>query len=345
MKRFIFLLLQFLLITGVAVARDEYTKLIRKEFPVNADAQLVIDNKFGKVHCNNWDKNVISIEVKITLTAGSESSATKALEKVNIAMSGTPSQVIATTQITDGGFSGRTQVDIDYTVNMPATVAVDLTNKFGDIFINEVTGKSRITLSYGNLDVNKLDNSDNLLEINFGKANIRSIKGAVVTLKYSELDLGYAGSLRLDSKYSDLDADRIIAMTGTFEGGKLNVETNTALDSKSRFSDLNITRIEKTLNLDIQYGSCDVDEVPADFTSITIKNKYANVSVGINEGASYLLDASLKFCEIDFPEEKADITQRIITNTSKSYRGTVGTTANPVAKVNVVSEFGNIDLK
>jgi len=91
----------------------------------------------------------------------------------------------------------------NYTINFPQSMSIDLTNKFGDIYINEVSGKARINLSYGSLDVNKLNNSDNLIDLKFcNSAKVRSIQGAVVNLKYSTLDIDYAGSLRLDSKYS-----------------------------------------------------------------------------------------------------------------------------------------------
>jgi hypothetical protein len=48
-------------------ARDEYTKVIKKEFTVNPDAQITIENSFGSVHCNNWDKDIVQIEVVITV--------------------------------------------------------------------------------------------------------------------------------------------------------------------------------------------------------------------------------------------------------------------------------------
>lgn len=335
----------FFTIINIAAAHDEFTKVIKKEFTVNPDAQLIIDNSFGKVHCNNWDKNIIQIEVVITVETSDEKSANQMFNKITININGSPGLVEARTIIQDGGFKGRNRVNIDYTVNMPTTINLDLSNKFGDIFINELGGKGKINLGYGNLEANKFSNPDNLIDIKFSKANIKSIKGAVVNLKYSELELGYAGSLRLDSKYSNLDADKIISLSVNFEGGKLNMENSSVIESKSKFSDLNITRLEKSLSLDIQYGSCDIHEMPAGFTSINIRNKYGNVNIGLPANANYALDAELKFCELDFPEEKANITQRIITNTSKSYKANVGKEVTPTSKIFIRSEFGNVSLE
>jgi len=332
-------------IVNSANALDEYTKVIKKEFAVNPDAQLSIDNSFGDVHCNNWDKNIVQIEVAIRVDAPDENSATKIFDKIIININGSSSQVEAKTIIPDGGFKGRSRVKIDYTINMPTTINLDLANKFGDIYINELGGKGKINLGYGNMEAGKFLNSDNLLDIKFSNININSIKGAVVNLKYSKMDIGYAGSLRLDSKYSDLEADKIISMVVNFEGGKIDLENGSVIDGKSKFSDINITRLEQSLSLDIQYGNCDIDEMPADFTSISIKNKYGNVDIGLPSTANYTLDAELKFCELDFPEEKANISRRIITNTSKSYIANVGKETTPASKVLIRSEFGNVSLE
>ncbi|MCX6249915.1 MAG: hypothetical protein NTX61_04100 [Bacteroidetes bacterium] len=325
-------------------ARDEFSRTVKKEYTVNPDAKLILANRFGDVHINNWDKNMVSIEIKVTVEASSEQAAAKILDKISISSEGTPSLVEVKTLL-DGDFHGKNRLHIDYTVSVPVGINLDLTDKFGDIFINELSGSGKITVGYGNLEINKLNNSDNLLNIEFSKADIKSIKGAVVNLKYSELKLDYAGSLMLDSKYSDIEADKVISLSGSYEGGKLTMENSTAFDSKSKFSDIDITRIEKSLNLNIQYGNCEVKEMPADFSNINIHNKYANVSIGISKEASYELNADLKFCDLDFPEDKANISLKSITTTTKEYHAKVGKVSNPPARVSIHSEYGNVSLE
>ena len=342
-----FFILVFIFLLGIkgVKAHDEYTKVIKREFAVNPDANLTVSNRFGKVHCANWEKNSISFEVTITVTAADEKDAEKKFNQILIDFTDTPASVIANTNVQKSRNSNEGGFSIDYMINMPVTISLDLTNKFGDIYINEIQGKSRISLGYGNLEAKKLGNSDNLLEIKFSKARINWIKGAVVTLKYSEMTLDYAGSLRLDSKFSNLDAEKIIALNVVFEGGKLNMENSSAVDSRSKFSDIDIQRIEQSLNLDIQYGSCEIHEMPVDFTSVNIRNKYGDVSIGLSELAKYSLEADLKFCDLEFPSDKARFSFRSTTATENIYKGTIGGTESPTAKVNVHSEFGNVRLK
>ena len=339
------LLLIFILFPGRVSAHDDYTKVIKKEYTVNPNAQVILENKFGQIHCNNWDKNMVSIEIRITVTASSLEKANKLLDLVNIASEGSPSKVETRTVFDKEGFSGNSKVNVDYTVNMPATVELNLTNNFGDVFLNELSGKGNFNIAYGNVEINKLMNSNNVIDIKFGKGDIHYITGAMVALKYSELKVEYAGSLYVDSKFSNLEGNKIISLSMGFEGGKVDVENSSVVTGTSKFSDLSFSHLDKKIDLDIQYGNCDIDQIAADFTLVSVRNKYGSVTVNIPSGSSYRLDAELKFCDLDFPDDQANFTQKIIGNTSKSYRAIVGKNPNPEAKVIVRSEFGNVSLE
>ncbi|MCX6285671.1 MAG: DUF4097 family beta strand repeat-containing protein [Bacteroidetes bacterium] len=341
-----------ILLVGLAIGMkgasiNEYTRVIKKEFSVSPDAQLTISNKFGGIHCSNWDKNVVGIEVKVVVDATNDNTAAKMLEKINVNFNSTTSLVEVTTVFDEMNTSGRNRFQVDYTINLPSSMSLDLSNKFGDIYINEASGKTRINLSYGSLDVNKLNNSDNLIDLKFcNSAKVRSIKGAVINLKYSTLDIDYAGSLRLDSKFSNLNANKIIALNVSFEGGAVDIKNSSTIESRSKFSDMDIERIEQSLSLDIQYGSCSVRNMGPDFTSINIKNKYADVDVRLPESAVYSLDATLKYCELHFPESNSNLNYRSVTPTSSEYRGVVGSKdAKPKASVVVRSDYGSVSLK
>lgn len=333
-----------LLATKGTKASVEFKKIIRKEFAIHPDGQLIIHNRFGQVHCNNWEKNSISFEITIEVVARNQEEANRMFELISVEFADSPSQVSARTAIQDRKRNQKIRFSIDYSVFMPVSINLDLTNKFGDVFIAEVQGKAKINLSYGKLEARKFANSDNLLDINFSKANVNWIKGAVALLKYSEMNLDYAGSLMLDSKFSNLDANTIIALNINFEGGELNLDENSSLEGKTKFSDIDIHRIEQSLDLDIQYGNCDVHEMPPGFSRVAVTNKYGDISIGLDEQAHYHLEADLKFCDLEYPSEKTKFSLRSVTPTEKNYKGVVGGTENPAATVIIRSEFGNVSL-
>src|SRR6476661_8753086 len=59
----------------------EKSKRINKVFKVNATDKLDIENSFGKIHINTWDKNEITVEVVMIARANSEEKAQEILDK------------------------------------------------------------------------------------------------------------------------------------------------------------------------------------------------------------------------------------------------------------------------
>jgi hypothetical protein len=329
-----------------AKAHEEYTKVVKKEYPIPADGQLTISNKFGKVHINTWEKNAVSFEITVTAEAPDSKTADKILGMVDFVFNVYPTTLEAKTRFGENVNQGRSSFRVDYMVNIPSGISLNVTNKFGDVFISEITGKTKLDVSYGNLEANKLGNSDNMVEVGFGKAQISWSKGAVIVLKYSQLEIGYSGSLYLDSKFSDISSGEIISANLNAEGGEISLEKSSALKSKCKFTTLDIGKVEKSINLDIQYGSCKIHEVPSDFTSIVVTNQYADVSIGINEAANYQLDAELKYCEIQYPSEKSKFSFRSVSPTENILKGIIGSgSENPASRVQVRSSYGNISLK
>ena len=327
-----------------AKAHEQYTKVVKQEYPIPPDGQLTVTNKFGKIHFSNWDKNAVSFEITITAEAQDRKTAEKIIDRIDFIFNVNPTTLEAKTRFLENASQGRSSFRIDYMIKIPAGISLVVNNKFGDVYIDQVEGKTKLDVSYGNLEVNRLGNSDNLVNVEFGRANIAWSKGAVVVMKYSPLEMGYSGSLYLDSKFSDIRSGEVISANLNAEGGKLSLEKASALKSRCKFTTLDIGKVEKTINLDIQYGSCKIHEVPADFTSIVLSNQYADVAIWISENASYQLDAELKYCDIHYPSEKSKFSFRSSSPVEKSLKGYIGSD-NPGSKVQVRSEYGNVSLE
>ena len=125
----IFLL--FLVNTGTLWAQFEKKKEIIKTFDVDSDTELVISNKYGDVHINSWDKNVIDVKVTVTAKKRSESRALESLEKVHIDISESSGRIEFETEIR-GNLSNRTgeHITIDYVVNMPKSNNMHVKNAY-----------------------------------------------------------------------------------------------------------------------------------------------------------------------------------------------------------------------
>jgi hypothetical protein len=327
---------------SLAAKNAEYTREIKKEFQVNPEAKLVLENKYGDIRILNSDENKVSIEVLITADARDLESAVKIFEKVKIQFSNTPDLVEARTQIEDN-LNVRGQFSIDYTVTMPVAMSLDADNKFGDLIAGEIGGKAKIKVAYGNLEVNRLSNSDNLVEVRFGKGGIDWIKGAVMILKYSDFEGEYAGSINLNSQYSNFRSGKVIALDATFEGGNLDLGSTSLLTCRAKFSDISIRSLDQKLDLTNNYGSFELDEIPAGFTSITVTNSYGNIALGIASAAAFNLEADMHYCNLEFDQAKANLNYFNDSGHDQQIRGSVG--VNPSGSVKVNSNYGNVSLE
>jgi len=335
-----------LIITSQLFAsKDEYTKKISKSFDVNKDATLVVNNKFGKIHCENWDKNSIAIEVTITVEASSEEKANKYFNNVDISISGGSDKVIAETSFDDRAFKDNNNgINVDYMINMPKTINVDLNNKFGDIIIDEVYGQAIIDLSYGSIKTNRLTGDNSEIEIKFSEGFIGYIKNGELELKYSELEIDEAGDLNAESKFSDLEIGKIDVLT--LESGYDDdfIGSVRDMDIEASFSDVDVRNLEERLIADFDYGELKIRNVAKGFKLIEINNSFSDANVGFHSEAAFKMIATIKMGDLSYPNNRARLSVVDLSYTSNRYEGVIGDDENVTSKVLIESKNSDVNL-
>ena len=326
-------------------AKEEYTRKISKSFDVNKDATLAVTNKFGKIHCENWDKNTIAIEVTITIEASSQEKANKYFDKIDISISGNSSLVTATTSFDNNAFSkNNNKMSVDYMISMPRTINLELNNKFGDIVIDEVLGSSNIELGYGSIKCKKLAGDNNDLEIKFSEGFIGYIKSADMEIKYSELEIDEANDMTVESKFSELKIGKIDVLT--LESGYDDdfIGYVRDLDVEADFSDVEVRSLNERLVADFSYGELKIKDVAKDFNLIDINNSFSDANIGFHSEASFRMIATVKMGDLSYPRDKARLTVVDLSYTSNKYEGVIGDNPDTSSKVIIESKNSDVTL-
>jgi hypothetical protein len=68
------------------------------------------------------------------------------------------------------------------------------------------------------------------------------------------------------------------------------------------------------------------------------------VNLGIEESASYKLEAKVSYGGLKYNEDGFKNQRRIVENNSTELSGTVGKEENPSSKVNIVASYGTVRL-
>ncbi len=318
---------------------EENSRKFSKSWPVGSVETLRINNKFGEVKINNGGGNSVTVEVVVT-AEGSANQINKILDEIAVEFGSEGSTATAETHIEEGKRSGS-KFSVDYTVNIPPQKNLDITNKFGNVVVSQLTGKGKFDIAFGNLTAAGLHGPETRLEVAYGKADIQSMSKAVVNLAFSKMVLVSGTDIDLDSKNSSVNADKLNELQldskfDSFDFGEIN-----SMGGSSKFTNYKIEKLNKRLNLQSAYGTVKVESIPAGFENLEVNSSYAQISLGIDETAGYEVNARCDFCDIDYPKDKFK-GNRMQENTSQQVQGKVS--SGIPGKVVVTSKYGNIRL-
>ena len=319
--------------------------VVDKKFDISTNAKLIIDHEYGNVRCVNWDQNKIAVKVTVRVKTDDEKLAAKIISKINIDVDGSSNKVEAYCDLNQKlNGNGQLQVSIDFDIYMPSAVNFELEQKFGNTYIQSVSGSSIISVEYGNLEIVDLSNTENQLEVKFGEANIERINNGDIEISYSQFKLENSNIISVESEYSDISINKAQSISLELEGGNTNVGEVEKLDSETTFSNLEIQKLTGSLIAQTEYGNLNIGNVAKNFSSIIINNEYGGVSVNIDKDANYSFDANGEYGVISYPEKKFNSSYKKVSQSSTIVKGIVGNSTNPKSSVKIDSEYGSVDI-
>jgi hypothetical protein len=302
-KEIFSVLLTFVVLThtGTAQTYSESKKIVRS-FPVNPETRLDISNKYGKVHVMNWKKDSVKLDVELSVKSSNLQKLEKIMDDIEIEFTGTSYYIIANTRFGNTGNSfisdlidlsgtiipSKNQVEINYTVMAPPGMTVNISNKFGNIYMDDMNGEVTISLSNGDIKINKLDGQA-YININFGNGTINSLNNAKLNLTYADLEIRNANQLDIVSKSSKIRVDKVGVLKTESGRDKYSISEINNLFGESYFSDLQIYKLNKETDFTLRYGDFTADTVADRFSYINLHSEYADIDLSFSRGASYFL--------------------------------------------------------
>ncbi|MFO7844341.1 MAG: DUF4097 family beta strand repeat-containing protein [Bacteroidales bacterium] len=346
--------IQILVVSAAFSAADEFSKNLHKEFNADQNTLLLIENKFGDVDINNWDKNQVVIDVTITVDHRNEDKAKELLEYIQVDISQDGNTIKAITTI-DNKFSkwnftfsdNKKEFSIDYDIKIPKNIKLDLENKYGNVFINEISGHAIVDVKYGNLKINKIirGNKKPFSEISLGysNGNIDECEWLNVTLQYSRLEIERSKALIAVTKYSKLFVNKVSSIVCESKYDTYNIGTISNFVGTTAYTEMKFKEVSKLLEVDNRYGGITVDFIPQGFEKIDIDNEYGGIKLGIDANASYQIKGYAKYADIDYPGTRR--VTHIKEGNSLTVKGSVGEKENPASEVNIQTKYGNVRLR
>jgi hypothetical protein len=343
-----------LLIVPLTLKAEEVTKEFHKEYKAGPNTTLDINNKYGDVVIQGWDKDQVVIDVKITVELPNLEKAQKFLSYIDVRFTEGENTISAKTVFDDKfnytGWGGDSKkFSIDYNIKMPVGTSLTLVNKYGNTDIDELNGLVNLDIKYGNLTAGKLTRGNikplNNLNLAYGKGTIDEAGWLDMTVRYvGSFGIEKSQALLLDSKYSKLSLGETSSLVGESKYDNIRIDKINNLVLDNGYCDVNIGELTKKLTYNGSYGSFEIENIPAGFEKIDTDTRYMGIKLGIDESASYRLDAKLSYGGLKYNEDKFRNQKRIIENNSSEISGTIGDDTAPVSMVNISSSYGSVRL-
>lgn len=346
--------LVFLTITTasfVVEGQERVAKTHQIGYALTESSNIYLENRFGQMNIENWDKNSISIKIEIKFDYPEGEMATRFLSAINIESTQTGNDISVITKIEEGFLkkwnkhfdSDSKDFSIDWEVKMPKQASITIVNKNGDIFVNELTGKSKIELRYGNLKANRIfgDNTDPLstLSISYGNASIDEVNWYKAEIKYAKLNISKAKAIVILSRGSKVAIDQVNSVVTESRYDTYSIGAISNFVGEGDYTTFRIEELTKKLDLTVKYGDVKVDKIPAGFESIKFNGGYSGIYLGIDPTASYYLTGDSSYGDIKY--NSSNRINRIENPTHTEVEGLIGTDETTKSKVNVTVKYGS----
>ena len=352
LNRILFILL---IVPAIAFATDkgngkyEKSKSIKKEYTVNSNALLKINNRYGNVDVTSWDKNEVVIEVKITVSGNDEDKVIKRLSMIDVDFDASRNEVSAKTVIEkkssnwnwSWGKKSNVHYQIDYTIKIPITNSVNLNNDYGNIYLNELKGNASINCDYGKIIIGELHSTDNSINIDYcGSSTIAKMNGGSINADYSKFTVEEAGDIDLNADYTTSVFESMKNLKYNCDYGSLNANDAVSIVGDGDYLTTRLGSISKKVEITADYGSIRIEDLKAGFDSVTINGDYCGVKIGTPD-APFSSVLKLSYGGFKRGESGYEFTKQIVKSSSKYYEGYFKS-QNSNSKISIDSDYGSI---
>lgn len=348
-KRGVFWMLFLLTATQTFAKPDdkewiEKKKNVNLSFTVSSSDKISLNNQFGDIKVNFWDKKEVRVEVLIVANASSEDRAANFINSVDVAGKKDDGQVTIKTYIErsdNRNWSNKGEkhsLKIDYMVYMPKSNPLQVKNSFGNTYLPSFSTPLKVDQSYGKLVTEDISNAESEIKIAFCQGSyIKSMTGGRLKASYSGIKMEKADDFDFDNSFGDIDIKEV---------GRI--------DAKISYSSGSIGLLKESgvLKLDFS-GDFRLGSIGRNVKELDIKANYSPVALTLDDNITYEFDVKAHYGDFDYPKDRGiSFTRNTETekkesysfNPTKYYEGKVGK-GSSTCRITVNGNFSSVKLK
>ena len=312
------------LLTNVVAAQEKVSKKISETYAMSNAGEMHLNNKYGDITINGWSKNSVSIQVDITVTHKKRDNAKSLLDRIGTNIKAMGDYITVDSEISeksDGFFAkyfnkanpfdfDRSNVQINYTIYLPLNSELNITNKFGDVVIEDWTGKLKLEVQHGDIWINKnLNNAD--VDLRYGKLKAKDINYGNIRLKNGSVALSKSKDLRLTSSGSYISMDEVSALEIYSSKDEIDIERVSTVTGSLEFTNMQLENLEDEIDLVMKIADFKVSNINSADAKINIHQESSEIVLNIHD-FSFQFEATLEEGLLRLPKSFQDVETKML---------------------------------
>jgi hypothetical protein len=347
---FAFLILPLTTLANDTNWKGKHTKekTIHKEYDVNANANLEVDNSYGNIDITTWDENRIVIDVTITTNGNDEEKVQKKLDDITIEFDASSNMVSAKTKFKKNKSNswwnwGKSKVNmkINYVIRMPMTNSVDLSNDYGNINLDKLEGRAEINCDYGKITTKELMADNNELTFDYtNDSYFEYVKSGTVKADYSSYTIGKTKNLEIIADYTKSNIEIAEDVNYNCDYGSLTVGKANNVNGNGDYLTLRIGDVYQNVGVKADYGSMKIENMTSNAGNVTVESDYMKITIGYDAGYNFEFDVDLEYASLR-GTEGLEMVKEKIQSREKYYSGYHGSKGSGNL-ISIKSDHGSV---
>ena len=301
--------LLFVLLYVASFGQFKDSKTIRKAGAFNPTGQLSVQHKHGDLSVNSWDKDSVKVVAKISGESKSLIKLQEAMAKTTVTVSISKNMSSISTQFLESALSKEVKnmrartgmqnaIRIDLEVFVPKTASLMLTNRYGNILMDDHDGNIRLEVVHGNLRANHIPQLI-AMSCSFGDVFIESCGSFTGRLQFSEVEFGSVDHMNVTSKGVTYEIQQIRSMELKSNNDEIHIESIDELNCSGSFSKLRVNHLNLKATLNVKYAKCSFKQIEAKVCQFTINSVRSSFDLSFASNSSFKLTGVQENSEIE----------------------------------------------
>lgn len=296
-RAILFIINSLIMVNMLAMNKNNFedSKTIKKVVKSSDDFELEVNNKHGKIKIDTWEKDSVSVEVKIEVETSNLDRLSTILDNIDIDFNSYSDFLSATTEWTDVGkglkndvlkLFGEQTVKVDYTIKAPTDIAIDINNKYGNVSFDNFDGKIKLNVAHGDINLRTVSNLKSV-KLKYGKLKAKKIEKGDIYARFSKIRIDEIDKVDFDLASSELEIEKANRVIIKSISDEIEIEKANSVQINGSFSNIEVEELSSYLKGTIKHGSLDIDLLKNSFSEVNLNGQNTDIELNFNETVEF----------------------------------------------------------